>query len=83
MSVTVIKGRSGSGKSRYLTAHIRALIADPFAKVIVIVPGSLSFETEKKIGGASFTIGRQNYHFSLKPIGKNCSFQQLSCCSPR
>lgn len=49
MSVTVIKGRSGSGKSRYLTAHIRSLVADPFAKVIVIVPGSLTFETEKNI----------------------------------
>ena len=49
MSVTVIKGRSGSGKSRRLTAHIRSLVADPFAKVIVIVPGSLTFETEKNI----------------------------------
>ena len=49
MSVTVIHGRSGSGKSRFLMAHIASLIKDPFAKIIVLVPGQLTFETEKKI----------------------------------
>ncbi|MDD5016731.1 MAG: PD-(D/E)XK nuclease family protein [Eubacteriales bacterium] len=49
MSVTVIKGRSGSGKSRYMTAHIKSLIKDPFSKIIVLVPGQLTFETEKSI----------------------------------
>jgi ATP-dependent nuclease, subunit B len=49
MGVTVVCGRSGSGKSRYIMAHIKALIADPFARVLVIVPGQLTFETEKHI----------------------------------
>ncbi len=49
MSVKVVTGRAGSGKSRYLMNHIKTLIADPFAKVIVIVPGALTFETEKSI----------------------------------
>ncbi|MGI5849697.1 MAG: PD-(D/E)XK nuclease family protein [Christensenellales bacterium] len=49
MSVTVLTGRSGSGKSRFLMAHIASLIKDPFAKIIMIVPGQLTFETEKKI----------------------------------
>ncbi len=49
MGVTVVTGRAGSGKSRYLMNHIRDLIKDPFEKVIVIVPGALTFETEKSI----------------------------------
>lgn len=49
MGVTVVCGRSGSGKSRFLMDHIRSLIADPFARVLVIVPGQLTFETEKRI----------------------------------
>ncbi len=49
MSVTIIKGRSGSGKSRFLMEHINALLCDPFEKIIVIVPGQLTFETEKNI----------------------------------
>ncbi len=49
MSVTVVTGRAGSGKSRYLLSHITKLLKDPFAKVIVIVPGPLTFETEKNI----------------------------------
>lgn len=49
MSVTVVKGRCGSGKSRFLISRIRMLIQDPFKKVIVIVPGQLTFETEKNI----------------------------------
>lgn len=52
MSVTVITGRSGSGKSRFLMEHIEGLIKDPFAKVLVLVPGQLTFETEKKIMSA-------------------------------
>lgn len=49
MGVKVVKGRCGSGKSRFLLKHIKKLIRDPFAKVIVIVPGQLTFETEKNI----------------------------------
>lgn len=49
MSVTVVKGRCGSGKSRFLMSRIHTLIQDPFEKVIVIVPGQLTFETEKDI----------------------------------
>ena len=49
MSVTVVTGRSGSGKSRFLMKHIGDLIKDPFAKVFVLVPGQLTFETEKRI----------------------------------
>lgn len=49
MGVTVVTGRAGSGKSRYLMAHIKGLIENPFEKVIVIVPGALTFETEKSI----------------------------------
>ena len=49
MGVTVVTGRAGSGKSRYLMAHIKGLIQNPFEKVIVIVPGALTFETEKSI----------------------------------
>ena len=50
MSVTVIRGRSGSGKSRYLTELIKSLITkNPLEKVIVISPGSLTFETERSI----------------------------------
>lgn len=49
MGVTVITGRSGSGKSRFLMQHIKAMLRDPFEKIIVIVPGALSFETEKSI----------------------------------
>ncbi len=49
MGVTVVTGRAGSGKSRYLMARIKELIEDPFNKVIVIVPGALTFETEKSI----------------------------------
>lgn len=52
MGVTVVKGRAGSGKSRYLTARIQELIADPLKKILVIVPGSLTFETEKEIMAA-------------------------------
>lgn len=49
VGVTVVKGRAGSGKSRYLMALIKELIADPLKKTLVIVPGSLTFETEKEI----------------------------------
>jgi ATP-dependent helicase/nuclease subunit B len=49
MGVTVVSGRSGSGKSRYLMDHIKSLVADPFARVLVIVPGQLTFEMEKRI----------------------------------
>lgn len=49
MGVTIIKGRCGGGKSRYITGRIKELIADPFAKIIVVVPGQLTFETERKI----------------------------------
>lgn len=50
MSVTIARGRSGSGKSRYLTAHIKNLITNnPLEKVIVITAGSLTFETERSI----------------------------------
>ena len=49
MSVTVVKGRSGSGKSRFLMRHIKKLIEDPFKKVLVLVPGQLTFEMEKAI----------------------------------
>lgn len=49
MGVTVVCGRSGSGKSRVLMNHIRTLIADPLSRVLVIVPGQLTFETEKRI----------------------------------
>jgi len=49
MGVTVILGRSGSGKSRELMQRIRTVVADPFAKAIVVVPGQLTFVTEKRI----------------------------------
>jgi len=49
MGVTVVTGRCGSGKSRYLMKRIESYIKDPFAKVIVIVPGALTFETERSI----------------------------------
>jgi ATP-dependent helicase/DNAse subunit B len=49
MGVTVVSGRSGSGKSRYLRAHIQTLVANPLTKALVIVPGQLTFETEKRI----------------------------------
>lgn len=49
MGVTVVSGRSGSGKSRFVMAHIASLIADPFVRVLVVVPGQLTFETEKHI----------------------------------
>jgi|GEM_PF-2790339 len=49
MSVTVVTGRAGSGKSRFLLSHIAALIKDPFEKIVVLVPGALTFETEKSI----------------------------------
>ncbi len=49
MSVTVVTGRSGSGKSRFLMKHIRDLIKDPFQKVLVLVPGQLTFDAEKRI----------------------------------
>ncbi len=49
MSVTVVKGRAGSGKSRFLLSHIAALLKNPFEKIIVLVPGALTFETEKSI----------------------------------
>lgn len=49
MSVTVVTGRSGSGKSRFLMKHISSLIKDPFESVLVLVPGQLTFETEKRI----------------------------------
>ena len=52
VGVTVVKGRAGSGKSRYLMARIKELIADPLRKILVIVPGSLTFETEKEIMAA-------------------------------
>ncbi len=57
MGVTVVYGRSGSGKSRYLMNHIKTQIADPFARVLVIVPGQLTFETEKRIMHACGTDG--------------------------
>ncbi len=49
MGVTVVCGRSGGGKSRVLMDHIKLLIADPLQSVLVIVPGQLTFETEKRI----------------------------------
>ena len=49
MGVTIIKGRSGSGKSRYLKEHIRRLIKDPLKNIIVITAGSQTFETERSI----------------------------------
>ena len=49
MGVTVVKGRAGSGKSRMLMGRIREMIKDPLKKVLVIVPGQLTFETEKDI----------------------------------
>jgi ATP-dependent helicase/DNAse subunit B len=52
MGVTVVKGRAGSGKSRFLMRRIGELIADPLKKIIVIVPGQLTFETEKEIMAA-------------------------------
>lgn len=71
MSVTVVKGRSGSGKSRFLMTHIRCLIQDPFAKIIVIVPGQLTFETEKKIMQSCGVDGI----FGLQVV----SIQRLAC----
>lgn len=52
MGVTVVKGRAGSGKSRMLMGRIRDMIKDPLRKVLVIVPGQLTFETEKDIMAA-------------------------------
>ncbi len=52
MGVTVVKGRAGSGKSRYLMGRINELIKDPLKKIIVVVPGQLTFETEKDIMSA-------------------------------
>ncbi len=52
MGVTVVKGRAGSGKSRMLLGHIRDMISDPLRKVLVVVPGQLTFETEKDIMAA-------------------------------
>ena len=49
MSVTIVRGRSGSGKSRRLMEHIRSIIKDPLANIIVITAGSLTFETERSI----------------------------------
>ncbi len=49
MGVTIIKGRSGSGKSRYLKEHIRHLIKNPLKNIIVITAGSQTFETERSI----------------------------------
>ena len=49
MGVTVVVGRSGSGKSRFLMGHIAELIKDPYKKVLVLVPGQLTFETERAI----------------------------------
>lgn len=49
MSVTVVTGRAGSGKSRFLLSHIAALLKNPFEKIVVLVPGALTFETEKSI----------------------------------
>ena len=49
MGVKIIKGRSGSGKSRYLKEHIRHLIKDPLKNIIVITAGSQTFETERSI----------------------------------
>ncbi len=49
MGVTVILGRSGSGKSRELMRRIGEVVTDPFAKALVVVPGQLTFVTEKRI----------------------------------
>ncbi len=49
MGVTVVCGRSGSGKSRCLMKHIEGLIRNPLERVLVVVPGQLTFETEKRI----------------------------------
>lgn len=49
MSVTVVTGRAGSGKSRFLLSHIAVLLKNPFERIVVLVPGALTFETEKSI----------------------------------
>lgn len=49
MGLSVVTGRAGSGKSRYLMAKIKELLNNPFEKIIIIVPGQLTFETEKRI----------------------------------
>jgi len=71
MSVTVVKGRSGSGKSRFLMAHIKELIRDPLEKVLVLVPGQLTFETEKAIMDGCGVPGI----FGLEVL----SIQRLAC----
>ncbi len=82
MGVTVITGRSGSGKSRFLMAHIKNIIKDPFAKIFVVVPGQLTFETEKKIMqscGVAGILGLevtsiQRLAFSVLSEAGSCSF---------
>ncbi len=49
MQLSVVTGRAGSGKSRFLLGKIKELLKNPFEKIIVIVPGQLTFETEKRI----------------------------------
>ena len=49
MALHIVTGRAGSGKSRYLMGKIKELLQNPFEKIIVIVPGQLTFETEKRI----------------------------------
>ena len=57
MGVTVVLGRSGSGKSRLLMERIGAVVADPFAKALVVVPGQLTFAMEKRIMEACHVEG--------------------------
>lgn len=49
MGLEIVTGRAGSGKSRDLLRRIGRLIKDPFARILVIVPAQLTFETEKRI----------------------------------
>ncbi len=49
LSLRIITGRAGSGKSRFLMRLISELVTNPLEKIIVIVPGQLTFETEKRI----------------------------------
>ncbi len=49
VGLSIITGRAGSGKSRFLMAKIKELLKNPYEKIIVIVPGQLTFDTEKRI----------------------------------
>jgi len=47
--IELIRGRSGSGKSRYVLRLIQKLSIDPFKKIIVLVPEHMTYQTEKDI----------------------------------